>query len=50
VPGTGFRSYELYDHRSDPDENINLAGSVKHEEVMTELKAKLNAGWKAGIP
>lgn len=50
VPGTGFRAYELYDHRVDPDENINLAVSAEHEQVVDELKKQLKAGWKAAVP
>ncbi len=47
VPGTKFRAYELYDHRSDPDENVNLAGAPDHKQLVSELKKKLHAGWKA---
>ncbi|MCP4510360.1 MAG: DUF4976 domain-containing protein, partial [Fuerstiella sp.] len=50
VPGTGFRAYELYDHRVDPDENINLADSAPHEQVVDDLKTQLKAGWKAAVP
>jgi hypothetical protein len=50
VPGTEFRAYELYDHRSDPDENINLAVADEHKPLVQQLKAKLHAGWKAAIP
>ena len=50
VPGTSFRAYELYDHRSDPDENINLAVSAKYEDEVTELLKRLKAGWKAALP
>jgi iduronate 2-sulfatase len=50
VPGTGFRAHELYDHRSDPDENINLAAHAEHEKLVDDLKAKLDAGWEAAGP
>ncbi len=50
VPGTDFRAYELYDHRTDPDENINLAVAVEHKQLVDELKEKLHAGWKAALP
>ncbi|MEO1979596.1 MAG: sulfatase, partial [Fuerstiella sp.] len=50
VPGTGFRAYELYDHRVDPDENINLAVSATHEHVVNELLQQLKAGWKPAVP
>lgn len=50
VPGTDFRAYELYDHRTDPDENINLAVAAEHKSLVDELKKKLHAGWKAALP
>ncbi|MBC8351868.1 MAG: sulfatase [Planctomycetes bacterium] len=50
VPGTEFRAYELYDHQSDPDENVNLAGASKHRMLVDELKTKLHAGWQAASP
>ncbi len=50
VPGTDFRAYELYDHQSDPEENINLAGDSEHRQLVDELKKRLHAGWKAAIP
>ena len=46
VPGTEFRAYELYDHQSDPDENINLAEVSEHKMIVNELKTKLHAGWR----
>jgi arylsulfatase A-like enzyme len=50
VPGTEFRAYELYDHRSDPDENINLAVAPEYKTLVDELRNQLDAGWKAAIP
>lgn len=50
VPGTEFRVYELYDHRTDPDENINLAVAAAHKPLVDGLKEKLHAGWKAALP
>ena len=50
VPGTDFRAYELYDHRSDPGENTNLAGRSDHADLVETLKQQLHAGWKAALP
>ena len=45
VPGTDFFAYELYDHQSDPDENVNLAASADQQPLVAQLKAKLRRGW-----
>ena len=50
VPDTDFRAYELYDHQSDPDENISLAAAAEHKPLVDRLKKKLHAGWKAAGP
>ena len=50
VPGTDFRAHELYDHNSDPAENVNLAAQSSHQELVGELQARLNAGWEAALP
>jgi hypothetical protein len=31
----------LYDHTSDPEENINLVADPEHRETVTKLKALL---------
>ncbi len=38
---------ELYDHQTDPDENINAAGLSDHKALVEELSQQLHAGWKA---
>ena len=50
VPGKDFRGYELYDHRTDPGENVNLADLAEHTDTVKELTAQLHAGWKAAKP
>lgn len=41
---------ELYDHRTDPQENQNLAGRSEHRDLVAQLTAELRAGWKAAAP
>jgi len=41
---------ELYDHQTDPAENNNLANDAAHQKTVTELRAALEAGWKAARP
>jgi iduronate 2-sulfatase len=41
---------ELYDHQTDPQENINIANEPANAPLVKELTAKLNAGWKAALP
>jgi arylsulfatase A-like enzyme len=50
VPGKDFRAYELYDHRADPGENVNLAQRPEHAATIKELAAALQAGWRAALP
>ncbi len=38
---------ELYDHRSDPQENQNLADRPEHRDLVARLTAQLRAGWQA---
>ncbi len=50
VPGTDFREYELYDHATDPQENMNLANRDSHAEVVQNLRDQLQRGWQAALP
>jgi uncharacterized sulfatase len=43
-------SVELYDHRDDPFEYINLAKDPKSSPVATQLKQLLRDGWKSALP
>ena len=40
----------LYDHRTDPDENVNIADMPKNKELVATLKQKLTLGWRAFTP
>jgi arylsulfatase A-like enzyme len=41
---------ELYDHRTDPAENVNLAGRPENAGLVKELTAQLHRGWQAARP
>ncbi len=41
---------ELYDHREDPRENVNLAGESRRKALAARLSAQLRAGWRAAPP
>jgi len=41
---------ELYDHETDPQENINIAEDPEHKELVRQLSSRLAAGWKAALP
>ena len=41
---------ELYDHQTDPGENVNLAGRPDMKERVAELKRLLHGGYKAALP
>ena len=41
---------ELYDHRQDPGENVNVAAAPENVQLVKKLTAQLQAGWKAARP
>jgi hypothetical protein len=41
---------ELYARRSDPDENINVAGRPESAALLATLEAQRQAGWRAALP
>ncbi len=43
-------SQELYDHHSDPDENINIAARPENEDLVSRLSEMLRDGWKKAKP
>jgi iduronate 2-sulfatase len=49
-PGQAPVRIELYDHRSDPAENVNAADLPENKKLVTELSGKLRAGWRAALP
>jgi iduronate 2-sulfatase len=38
---------ELYDHDTDPQEDVNLAERAESRALAGELSARLRAGWRA---
>jgi arylsulfatase A-like enzyme len=43
-------SVELYDHQSDPRENVNLAGNPAHAALLKQLEAQAAGGWRGALP
>jgi arylsulfatase A-like enzyme len=41
---------ELFDHASDPDENLNLAHDTSYTQTIAALSRQLNQGWKSALP
>ncbi len=41
---------ELYDQKSDSDENVNLAGKAEYAKLVARLTAQLKRGWKKALP
>jgi arylsulfatase A-like enzyme len=46
VAGTDFREYELYDHHTDPQENVNLANRPSQIPLLVSLLDRLQQGWQ----
>jgi iduronate 2-sulfatase len=41
---------ELYDHKDDADENVNVANRPDNRELLAKLSEQLHAGWRAAVP
>ncbi len=41
---------ELYDHRSDAKEMVNLAADKAYEKTLAQLSKRLGVGWKGSLP
>lgn len=41
---------ELYNHTTDPNENINIAGIEGNKSILKEFSEKLKLGWRAALP
>jgi len=45
-----YAACELYDHKNDPQENINIADKPENQELINNLRKELKAGWRAARP
>jgi arylsulfatase A-like enzyme len=45
-----FAASELYDHETDPQENVNIVNSPQLKELVQQLSRQLKNGWKAALP
>jgi hypothetical protein len=43
-------SLELYDHRRDPHESVNIARDPTNSNLVRQLEAQCAAGWQASQP
>lgn len=41
---------ELYDHKADPAENLNLVSDSAFTPIVEQLHRQLEAGWRAALP
>ena len=41
---------ELFDHETDPDENMNLANGASYEKIKDTLSMQLKQGWRYALP
>ncbi len=46
TPAGDVAGVELYDHETDPQEDVNLAGRPESRPLMAGLSARLKAGWR----
>jgi iduronate 2-sulfatase len=45
-----FLSRELYDHKTDPQENKNIANKPANKKIIDALSQQLKNGWKNSLP
>ena len=45
-----FIAHELYDHKIDPEENINIANNADKQQLVRQLGGLLAIGWTAARP
>jgi len=50
VPGTDYIERELYDHRLDPKENVNIANRPGNTQLVKQLAKQLHEGWRKALP
>ncbi len=45
-----LKAIELYDHQSDPEENVNVGGLKENQSIVADLARQLKEGWKSAKP
>lgn len=45
-----FVANELYDHKFDAAENMNIAGKPENTDIVKDLSTQLKAGWREALP
>jgi arylsulfatase A-like enzyme len=45
-----IKARELYDHQTDPQENINVINDPKYIDTLKELEQMMKSGWKGALP
>ena len=48
--GSDKRFYELYDHTTDSQENVNIANLPENQQLLLGLVDQLHAGWQKALP
>ena len=48
VDGGEVIAVELYDHTTDPNENVNIAADKVNAQTLSQLAAQMKAGWQGG--
>lgn len=48
-PGA-YLARELYDHKNDPDENVNIAEEVSSRKLVSQLSLQMQKGWRYSKP
>jgi arylsulfatase A-like enzyme len=41
---------ELYDHETDPQENVNIANHPENKQLVADLMKQWQAGWRGALP
>lgn len=47
---TKVDAIELYDHKTDPQENVNIAGDPDNEKLVKKLMRQWRGGWQSARP
>ena len=50
APGKDPLGIELYDYKTDPKGNVNIAGKQEHKDLQAKLAKMLKDGWQSALP